>query len=737
MSDLMKQIRDQVGTKAELTAMDRAYQTLLARSEQNAMSSSLESIDANRLVEGNVDGSALNNVLGDISSSLESLSHSLGSDFVVSNAGREAAAIASLMGAAIRQKGNRQSSLEALNRPGKIDPSKYGPNAVEVTPSYVSAGAPRVPLAVSLEAYDEQSLRTTTVYSELFNVRHGNQDAMTEAFFPTVTVGVDEAGYAISLNIVEVQDDLTRDLSGKLESFGRRNVIHAVIDDSILRDDQTKLIPIHRTENAGAFVAGITPTTIKKDGKDVKTAPLAMGKSIDLIGVSQDDAILATGGTNHTDQIASGLRLATIYVKVGAEIIPFPVRHLDGSNFWAPPQNNYRMLQLVFDSKNVLVSGDEKTYDNADTVVLKPILDGGFKVRLRVGVNASVNADKGDTLATQSIFEVASVRLGDVELALTDAAAQPIVDLFADAKIVGWTPDGYLTNVNRRQRGQLLNNDFYTQIYPVTTRAPFTITRSQVLQEYSDAADIAALTSTVGISVTNDGLNTILEADELLARYVNNEDDLVDAPRVLGIARSALKPFYERHEIDVAAELMALETKDKTQNIQAVLVNRIRDAVYRAYVESAYKPSVEARNGGKGVKPVVLIGTDPYTANYLMLHGDLRTLGEHFEVCITSTQNKKFRGKIFVSFGTKAAMDTNQPDPYHFGNMAWKPELVYSLPTHYQGENSKQITVQPTYAHVVNLPILIRFDVTNLSSAVGDKTSLDVNWTNKSIKLES
>lgn len=721
----MKQIRSGMGTNKPRTAIDKAYSLLQERSQASAMTASFESIDARQLVSGEVSESTLSNILGDINVSFETLNNNV-EGFQISGAGKEAAAIATLMAGSLRQAGNRSTSLETLNRVGKIDVSKYGANAVEVHPSYVAAQASRVKLDFSLEAYDEQTLRTTTVYSQLFNSQHGNQDAVTEAWFPTVVVGADEAGYAISLNIVEVQDDKRRDLSAKLETFGRKNVIHAILDDSIIRDDQTKLVPVVRAENEDAFVpaAVATPSVIKKDGKNVSTAPLAIGKEFDLISICQDDAILATGGTNHTDQIASGLKLDKVYVKFGNELIGFPVRHIDGSNFWAPPQAGYRNLQLVFDTKNILISGDEKTWDNADTVVLKPIKDGGLKVRLRLGVNGTVNADKGDTLVTQSILAVDSVRLGETELALDDSTAAPIVALFATAKVVGYTLEGHLTNVNRRQRGQLLNNDYYTQIYPVTTRAPFTITRSQVLQEHSDAADIAALMSVVGISVTNDGLNTILETDDLLARYVNNEDDLINAPRVLGIARSSLKPFYQRHEIDVKDELMALESKEKTQNIQSVLINRIRDAVFQAYVATAYKATVDARNGGKGEKPVVLIATDPYIANYLMLHGDLRTLGEHFEVCVRSTQLQKFKGKIFVSFGTAQAMKSNQPDPYHFGNMAWKPELVYALPTHYQGENSKQITVQPTYAHVVNLPILIRFDVVNMTEAIRDRTPI-------------
>src|SRR5690606_17281457 len=91
------------------------------------------------------------------------------------------------------------------------------------------------------------------------------------------------------------------------------------------------------------------------------------------------------------------------------------------------------------------------------------------------------------------------------------------------------------------------------------------------------------------------------------------------------------------------------------------------------------------------------------------------------------TQNRLIRGKIYVTFVNPQAAKEGRPDPLSFGNMAWKPELVVSLPTYFNGANSKQITVQPSFSHVVNLPCLLKFHVTNLPEAVVRRTPMTVN----------
>lgn len=733
MSKLMSMVRAAVPGQNQ-SPLAFAWSTLMSAQQDAAMSASLESISGSAVTAGQINDSIVEDVARSLNVSMESITRN-GLD--LTQAGREAMIVSTMMVGSLRNQKTRAASLESLNayNPVVAVPSMHGKNAVVVQPQCVGEAAERV--SVSMEAYDEQSLRNTTVYTQIYNAKHGNQDPAAAAWFPAVIVGPDEPGFAISLNIVEVQDDIRRELDGRLDDFGRKNIIWATMDENILRQDQTQLVPVYRDENKQHFVDEnvIAPRIVKKDGKDLRTSVLAVGQDYNLIQLCQDDAIIRTGGMNHTDQIAGGMKLDNVYVQFSSadgsvkEVVAFPIRHLDGSNFWAPPQGNYRLTQVTFATDAIRLTGEEKLVDGSVSTLLKPIADASLAVRVRLRLNGTNDTEKGDFNILAHDPKVASIRSGNKELSQNDAAAQPVVELLANAKVIGVDIFGFLSNTQRRQRGMLLNNDFYTQIYPTVTRAPITITRSQVLQEYSESTDVAALLSATGIMTTNDAMRTIREADRILAAYVDNNDSLQNAPRVLGIARAAIKPFYERHEIKVADELMSWNSQDKSKDAQSVLVNRLRDAVFRAHLHTGYKACIEARNGGQAKKPLVLVLTDPYTANYLMLHGDLRTLGENFDLVIRSTNLISFRDQIYVSFGTEEALKGNQPDPYHFGALAWKTELVYALPTHYQGENSKQITVQPTYSHVVNLPVLIRFDVKGLADAILERTPLKTETT--------
>jgi hypothetical protein len=122
--------------------------------------------------------------------------------------------------------------------------------------------------------------------------------------------------------------------------------------------------------------------------------------------------------------------------------------------------------------------------------------------------------------------------------------------------------------------------------------------------------------------------------------------------------------------------------------------------------------------GGESAKPVVIIGTDQTTARYLQVAGDLRTIGGGFEeVLIVDTQNEAMHGTIFVTFGVKGAAD-GVPHPLQFGNMAWKPEVTVVLPIHRNGANSKELTVQPAFRHITNLPVLMKLTVTGIPTTV-------------------
>ena len=104
------------------------------------------------------------------------------------------------------------------------------------------------------------------------------------------------------------------------------------------------------------------------------------------------------------------------------------------------------------------------------------------------------------------------------------------------------------------------------------------------------------------------------------------------------------------------------------------------------------------------------------TARYLMIDGENRMVGPDFEYKVVTTPDITVMNKIYIALGYPGA-NQNQLNPLHFGNMLWSPELVLTLPIARGGQISKELTVQPRFRHIVNVPVLGVLNVTNLPEA--------------------
>lgn len=582
---------------------------------------------------------------------------------------------------------------------------------------------------LSMESYDETAVTTTKIFSQAYALSKGGQEPALEMFFPTVLVSPDESGYGVSIPLIQIHEDAKHKLDGKQTDFKFRHIVHAFVHEELLRDDTTKIIPVWRDVYKHWFVdaAVFTPQDKEQGDELVKTAPLAIGQEANLVKVCQNAAFLETGTADITDTLDPGLHLENLYLRIGNETIRLPVRNLDGSNWYASPQDLQRVEVLAFNSKVVQLRGKIETVTGAESTELADLATNGIALRLGLHVTGRVELDTGAIVVNSTDPKVDSATVNAERVSLENPVVAPLVAKLKDAKIVGYDIHGFLANANRRQRGQLINTRYYTQLYPVKKRSPVSAIRSQMVDgSTSEATDITNLLATCSIRMTNSAIDKLLEADSLLHAYVDNEESLVNAPRVLGIAHHVVGSFYEREVIDVEAELMTRNSTDKTRDMQAVLVNRLRDGVVRAHAQTAYSAATRVIFGNAEEKPLVMVLTDPIIGNYLMLHGDLRTLGAGFDLRVGTTLNLRIRGKMFATFGLKQALNSGQPNPMHFGSAGFRPELVVQLPTYFNGANSNQITVYPNYEHNVNLPILLRYDVINIPESVVKRTPLNV-----------
>lgn len=592
----------------------------------------------------------------------------------------------------------------------------------------------------ALEAYDEKDNRNAVVYSVAYNMQAARQDEFGEAFFPTVVVTPDQVGFTASVRLIQVYNEVRRQITGAIDKFEKKNIIQAVIDPSILRNDQTKIVPVFRDESKGNFVAEtlLPARDVLLEGETIHTSALAVGKKFSLLGISQTDALLETGLQDTSDSIDTAVALEALYLKVPGDatatpavpdqVIKFNTMRLPTATFNYSVQGNYRLMSLNFTTDSLKVDGATKDAANAVLAQLTAVGAGGYTVRLGVNVSGSVNLELADTNVFAS--EVSVVRVSDADgndLALDTGAGATIAALFAGVSIVGYDLDSRRTNLNRRMRGQLLDTTFYNQVYAVPLRSPITIPRPLTLGDANDSSDLAALITATHIRTSNAAVDELLRAQDLLSEYVNNKDAATQVPEILGVARFLVKPYFEYAEIDMAVDIDSLKSHERAADIQAVLVNKLRDMAYRMYRDSGYKAAADALAGGVSQVPTVVIGTDPVIGRYLNVVGDLRTLGDGFNVKIVTTLNMRMKGKIVMSFGEFGTGKEGVPNPMHFGNMAWKPEMTLVLPLHRNGANSKELTVQPSFLHVVNLPVLSVIDVLNIEAVVASKVALNMH----------
>lgn len=591
---------------------------------------------------------------------------------------------------------------------------------------------------LGLEAYDTRENKETTTYTMAFNMQAATQDEFGDAFFPTCIVPPDQYGVTISVRLVQVMDDLRRQTSGAGDrNFNRLTIIRAQIDPDILRNDLTKMIPVVRPENLQDFVdpALVPPAVIVHEGQSIETAPLAIGASFDLMGISQTDAQLAQNQMDTTDAIDPNVVLEKLYMEVtdgtNKEVVKFPfVSQMNSSTFVQSAQDDTRISNLNFITDSLPVNAETTLADNSASQILKPIVDGKYSVQLAVVVNGNVNLQTGWTVVNAGRVQVAKLFDQDNnELSITEGPGKAIADLFKGAAIIGYDLEARRVNTNRRDRGQLLDITFKNVIYGVPLLSPITAVRPPMGPQQDESQYLAGLITTARVRTSNGAVAELIRAENLLKQVItSNLGDKKDVkPDFLGVGGWYVQPQYLHDEYDATQVVDSLKSYERAADVQASLVNMIREMTYRMYRDSGLKAAANAHHGGVAPMPTVIIGTDTYIASYLMVTGDFRTLGNEFNVKVVSTTNKLMKGKILFSFGEFYEGRENTPNPLHFGMMAYKPELVLILPTVRNGANNREISVSPAFRHIVNLPILGSIDVTGIDEVVTKKVTLNVH----------
>lgn len=579
----------------------------------------------------------------------------------------------------------------------------------------------------AMEAYDESNNRDSVVYTVAYNFLAAKQNDFGEAFYPTHVVSNDNVGVTVSLRLIQVYDDIKRNVNGALARFNRKNIVKALIDSTILKNEMTRVVPVVRPASLANFVdpALVPAAAVVLEGESINTAPLKVGVEMDIIGLSQTDTLLAAGIMDRTDGLDRSINLQNVYIKVGTDVLSYNVSNLATSNFLAQPQENYKRHALNFNSHSLVVNKSKKRADNTNLVELADVVTEDLILQLKINMTGTVNIEEGGLVVYGNSVKIEKAfDANGVELALTHAKVAPLVTKFNTAVIFGYTLKAYRNNLNKRQRGQLLDTTYQNQTWTLPLRSPVSVIRPPNADSQTDSGDLASLVAATFVRTSNEAVTTLLETAALLKEFVDSRVPTSLAPDLFGVARELVEPTYIGETLDVNAVINSVSSHEKAADIQAVLAQKIRDIGSRLYRDSGFQAVVETKVAGIDGEPTIIVGTDPMTARYLMVDGDTRLTGPTFNYKVVTTSDERMQGKLVIALGYPDQTEGTL-NPIHFGYMLWSPEATIVIPQARGDQISKELTVMPRFRHITNVPVMGMVEVRNIPDVVSKKISID------------
>ncbi len=583
----------------------------------------------------------------------------------------------------------------------------------------------------AMEAFDVKELTAMIPYSIAFNIQASRQDEFSETFYPTVVVSPDMGGMDVTVEQVTVFNTVQHKTSGVPTDFNQRNLLEAVGDYTILADESTALVPFVQPDDSNLtnFVdAALIATTDRIiAGVSVTTAPLKVGKSIDLIGVSNHPGLIGNGVLDSTDAIDSRLFLEQLVFSnpfldgttPATDVFKFNVSRLPRNAFLDSIEGAGREMQLNFRSDAIVLNKATLAADGTVPASIQAVIDADYTVRLQTNISGNAHVEFGTVeVFAGSISVLDIIDVDGNEISKTTGAGLAIVNSLLEIKLEGYVLGASRTNSNRRTKGLLLNTNLQTERFAIPLGAP--ISAPSPIGSDRDTRDLESLITAARIRNSNNAVTTLLNYADALRVYVSNARKGNGNVQIEGVARHVVTPFYQEVDLNLVEAMNSIRSKDRAEDISSALINTVNDIAYRMYRESAYQPALDASSMG-AKKPRLLIGTDTVLQRHLMIGGDTRTFGMTFnDAKIVSSFDARMANTIIVTFSRDGADGT--ADPLSFGNHGWIPELTTTMSVTRDGAMYQEAMVQPRSRHVNNLPVMAKINVTGLEEVMSKKT---------------
>lgn len=585
----------------------------------------------------------------------------------------------------------------------------------------------------ALEAFDSRNIQDYMHYSPVFNLKAARQDEFGEMFFPTITTTPDRAGYGMKIQRTMVHNEYNHlgDGAPAPETFMSKSLIDATLDHRVLANDSTRIYPLYSPANE-YFSDNVGERAVEIGNLQVKTAPLKIGKKLNLLSISQNASIDPNGVNDMTDSLDGHMALEALYLAItgldGAaaeqtSYIKLNTLRMPLSEFQKSAEGYDRDMSLTFRTSDIPLHGLLKSVDGSEATALHYLTEGGREnwiVRLAMTVTGLTNLEVGNVEINATSVEIDSV--WDVNSAGEYIKIEDTAELAAlktnISKIAIDSYDLYSrrSNLNRRQRGLLVRVETWSESYPIPLGSP--ITALKPITDTSTLTDISGPIEAARKLNSNNAVTKMMEYSEALGQYKVSMDRRLPVPKVEGIGRLLVRPYHDHISFDLVQVVDSVSSHERASDTKAALIELIRDRVTKCSAVSGYLAALEAAGGGKAV---VAIGTSPRIHRYLNIDGDTRMMSDAYDYKIKVSSDLRMTDKIFVSF---IRPDVKEPDGLGFGNMIWIPELVTDVPNSRGGAQARELMVQPRVRHVCHLPVLIEIDVLGLDEMTENRVGV-------------
>ena len=634
-------------------------------------------------------------------------------------AGRIAASIAANPSAYAASIGSLKAPATLGSDPKSFDASSMGLEDL--------ADVATIAGEISQEAYDGQKLNNAIYFSIAYNVGATRQDEFAEAFFPTITIDPAQSGINVSIDCATIFNEYNRLTSGKTEKgqFERVPVVKSIFNEQLFTSDRHRLVPVYRgNDNKDMFVDGVTFVE-NVTGKDITSAPLAFGKNIDIIGISQTDDQIAKGVADNTDALDRTINLKKVYFTIQGKTGTAEETHVFDAtiyayhNFVYNPQNHHKDSVLNFRANVAFNISKDTQADGTESAVWQEQAKtyNDYKVVYDVQVVGNANTFNGTVELNGVKMELVEIRnaAGQV-LATTETAYEDIKELAETAKLVGYVLEASRTNSNIRTRGVLVTNDRWEYIYNVPFRSGISALYPTVTVngDDNDANSVSNQILLAGIIISNSAVKTL--DDYATAMNVASANGLMEVGEYAsGIAQKLVEPYFNTQSFDLSSVVDSLNSTSRLDDIRAALVNIIKNECINAYLQSNYGVANDVVRGNVGGKIAVIVGTDPMLKSLLVKDDDVFAIDSTFEAHVVATKNPKVSGRMFITFGVFDANRNSAPNPLNFGNNVWAPTISYEVTKTTNNAVNRELHNNPRFAHIIHLPILSVFNVTDVA----------------------